>query len=680
MATRKGGPRQPRQRIAPAENTAAATAPRKEAPAGVAGSTKASQSASAATPAPKPPRRNPLFPVGATIYPLDTETESWNDWYVRDQSEDLDALGEARFALVRLLVSWKVLEPQVGQYDERAIDRLEDLIAAARERKLQVILCFFADDRHAELTEVPWGKKRDPRTDNYLVQREVALVQKLVARFRSDAGVFAWQLANEAFCSGFETSSALEAWTRQLREAIRELDEERPITLGIDPEALFRATGVDARGAVDTCEFGVSHVTAAYRAYAAEGPITSGPSTYLDAFLLRTAGRGKPVLLDEIGVLSLDNSPGEEAAALRLALWSGLVNRAAGALVRRYRDLETERREPYFLDPFETLVGVTDGAGKAKPALGEMRTFVKTAARIDLRHFEPTPERTAVIMPSERYLPLPNLAGLFDPRSCLASFIGAKEAHLPVTVAFETDDFSAYSVLLVPSAFELAEKTWERLASFVQAGGSLLLSYGGGDANPAIREIFGIEFLGDAGPRSTLSCRVAQQDVLGTLDGFDVNLDVPNYALLSGGTATIVATDAKGSPLLTVNQVGQGRAVYLAAPVERSIAQGDPWATPAPIRKMLREVYGAVARAAGCGAPVACDVPEVEVTLLQGEADDLVVLLNHSPEKVSANLTTDRRVSSVTDVRGGAPVAVGGTAFGVPIEANGAVALRLAYA
>ena len=679
MPTRKDGPRQPRQPAITAQNPAAAPVERKTPPEGVAGSAR-SAAASAPAAAPKPPRRNPLFPVGVSISPLDTETQSWGDWYARDQHEDLATLEDARFALVRLLVSWKVLEPQVGQYDERAVDRLEDLIAAARERKLQVIVCFFADDRHAELAEVPWGKKRDPRTDNYLVQREVALVQKLVSRLRTDSGVFAWQLADEAFCDGFETSSALEAWTRQLREAIREIDDERPITLGIDPETFFRATGVDARAAVETCEFGVSHITAAYRAYAAEGPVTSGPSTYLDAFLLRSAGRGKPVLLDDLGVLSLDNSPAEEAVALRLSLWSGLMNRGAGALARRYRDSETERREPYFLDPFETLVGVADASGGAKPALDEVRAFVRTAARIDLRRFEPTPERTAVIMPAERFLPLPNLAGLFDPRSCLAAFIGAKEAHLPVTVAFETDDFSAYSVLLIPSAFELADTTWERLASFVQSGGSLLLSYGGGDAHPAIRDIFGVEFLGDAGPRDMLSCRVAQQDVVGTLEGFDVKLEVPNYALLSGGAATIVATDAKGSPLLTVNQVGQGRAVYLAAPLERAIAQGDPWATPVAVRGLLREVYGAVARAAGCGAPLSCDVPEVEVTLLQGEAEDIVLLLNHSPSKVSAALVTDRRVASVTDVRGGAPVAVGGTAFDVPIEVNGAVALRLAYA
>ena len=50
------------------------------------------------------------------------------------------------------------------------------------------------------------------------------------------------------------------------------------------------------------------------------------------------------------------------------------------------------------------------------------------------------------------------------------------------------------------------------------------------------------------------------------------------------------------SPLLTVNQYGQGRAIYIAVPLERAIAQGDQWATPVPARAMLREVYGAVAQ------------------------------------------------------------------------------------
>ncbi len=669
MPTKKGGPRQPRQRIERPETEVVAAPPRR------------ATVAAAATGGPaKALTRNPLFPVGVSLYPLDNETQGSEDWYERDLAVDLDALAQARCGLVRFFVSWRVLEPQVGQYDEDMLERLASLVEAARTRKMQCVVCFFADDRHAELTEVSWGKRRDARTDSYLVQREVALVQKVVGRLRSDAGVFAWQLGNEAFLSGFEDAGALDEWVDVLREAIREVDAKRPIGLGADAETLFRATGVDAREAVARCEFAVSHVTAAYRAYAAEGPVTSGPATYLDSFLLREAHRGRPVLLDEVGPLSLELSAAEEAASLRSALWSAFMNRAGGAMVRRLRDMDTERREPYFLDPFETLVGIADSEGVTKPAFTELYKFVRTIARIDLKQHQLIAERTGIVVPAERYEPLPSLAGLYDPRACLQAFIAAKQAQVPVTVVREADDFTDYRVLVVPSAFALADETWERLTSFVQGGGTVLFSYGGGDAHPAIRDLFGVEFLGDGGPSKTLSCRVAQPDVLGAIASFDARFTLPNFALLSNGTATVVATDAKGSPLLTVNQVGQGRAVFVAAPLERAIAQFDPWATPVKVRDFVREIYGAVARGAGCGAPVGCSAADVEVALFQGDADDVLVLLNHSPEKVQATLTTERRVASITDVRGGAPVAVGGTTFSVPLDANGASALRLTYA
>jgi hypothetical protein len=308
-----------------------------------------------------------------------------------------------------------------------------------------------------------------------------------------------------------------------------------------------------------------------------------------------------------------------------------------------------------------------------------VRRFAAVAARMDPRRYALAPERAAVVIPAERYEPLPSLAGLYDPRACLQAYIAAKEAHVPIAVAREGDELGGYHALYIPSAGKLSPAMWGDLAAFVQGGGSVVLSYGGGDVDPAVREVFGVEFLGDAGPRHTFSCRVAQPGVLGDLTSFDARMELSHFARLTGSGATVVATDATGSPLLTTNQYGQGKAVFLATPLERAIAQNDPWATPTPVRRLLRTVYGSVAMSAGAGAMVECDTPEAEIAHFLGENDDILFVLSHNAEKMIVTITTPRTVATVQDVRGGTPAEVNGKAFGVPLAANGAAALRITF-
>jgi len=409
------------------------------------------------------------------------------------------------------------------------------------------------------------------------------------------------------------------------------------------------------------------------------GPLTSIASTYIEPFLLRCARGGKPVLLDETGPLSLEYSAAEEAHALRIALWSALGNRAAGAMVRRVSDMHTERREPYYLDPSEMLVGVMDEQGETKPSFDELQLFVRAVSRLDFKTYRVIAERAAILVPAERYDPLPSLAGLFAPRSCLQAFVTAKRAQLQVAVAHEGEALSEYRLVVVPSTVNLREDTWPALKAFVQSGGTLLFSHGGGDLPSIAAALFGIEFLGDAGARDTLSCRVAQASLLGALEHFDAVLDLPHFARVSAQGATVVATDAAGSPLLTVHQVGQGRAVFVSAPLERAIAQSDPWASPPAVLSLLREVYSATARIAGCGAPFVCDAPEVEVTVLAGETDDVLLLINHSTDKLTATLAAGQSIAEIVDVRGGKPVQVGSTSFGVPLGPFAVAALKLSY-
>ena len=282
-----------------------------------------------------------------------------------------------------------------------------------------------------------------------------------------------------------------------------------------------------------------------------------------------------------------------------------------------------------------------------KPAMAEVEAFARAAARIDLRRYTLPTERMAVVIPSERYEPLPNLAGLYDPRACLQAFVGAKEAHITVTVARESDELAGFSVLIIPSAFKLEDETWERLSEYVQGGGSIVLSYGGGDSHPAIREIFGVEFLGDGGARDEISCRVAQHDVLGDAD------------LLRCAARDPELRAARPRRVDRRRHRCQGQSRPHGEPA-RAGARGLSWhsrssarlrkATPGPLhrlsRRCCRTVYGAVADAAGCGAPVECDTPEVEIALFSGEEDDIIVLLNHAPTECTAELTFERAVAA----------------------------------
>jgi endo-1,4-beta-mannosidase len=464
-----------------------------------------------------------------------------------------------------------------------------------------------------------------------------------------------------------------------MREAVRESDPDRPVVLGIDAETLFHETRIDARAALAHCEVAVSHPTARYRSYAAEGPVTATRSTFLDSYLLHSTSRARPVLLDDIGPHGLEISHAEEAAMLRCALYSGLMNGASGAFVRRWRDMRTEPREPYFVDPFEALVGVCDSDGRAKAARRELDLFARMIARLDLRRYARTPERAAVLIPSQRTASLPTLGSLYAPRICLEAFVRAKQAHLPVTLTREEDSFEPFSMLIVPSVTDLAEGTWQRVAAWVQGGGSLVFSYGGGEFGPEARDLFGVDFLGHGGARTKATCRIAQQGVLGQLEPFEVAADIPHFALLGPGASTVVATDAAGSPLVTLSRPGQGRAICVAAPFERVLGQSGLRTASAELAAFLRTLYGAVADVSGCGPKVACDAPEVEIALLAGDGEDVVFLLDRGGKDVTAALRFEQPVATVAPVSGGTPVTVGGEEFGVPLGPFGAVALKVCY-
>lgn len=619
------------------------------------------------------------FLLGANYHPIDRERQSWGEWYANDPGEDFSAMAEMGMSIVRVFFSWRMFEPQVGQYDDDTFERLDRLIAAAKRNGLMLVVALFDDDGVSELMSHPWRQGRSIVSDEYMLQRATQMAQRVGMRYRGEKAVLAWDLLGAAVATELGSAARFAKWFDSVSEALREGGAEQMVTVGVDAEALMEATKVRIDDRLSEAGFRFAGAGTEVAAYVTGDPEAGSRATYLDSFLVKLARRGVPVIAYQVGVDSLDETVEHEAARLRVSLGSLFLNRAGGALVRRWRDLDADWRDPYSRLPNESPVGVRYPDDTERPSADEVRGMAEVMAAIDLDGFSWERERAAILMPEERYAAESTLASLTVPRSVYASFVTARQSHIPTDVIVEADDPDPYPLVIAPSVARIDEGTWPKLTAFVDGGGTLLLSYGGGDVTQAFCELFGLEFMGDLGRRSELATKPSQESVLGTLPATEAEVELPHFALVSTSGAGIVATDTKGNPLVTAHSRGQGKAIFCAAPLERALTEAGGRGAPTEIARYARLMYSGVARLAQAHGAYDCDAPELEVGVLHSAdgSTDIFFMVNHESYDVDATVTSERAVASVADLVSGRSASVGAREFVVPVGPHRMKALRL---
>jgi beta-galactosidase len=195
------------------------------------------------------------------------------------------------------------------------------------------------------------------------------------------------------------------------------------------------------------------------------------------------------------------------------------------------------------------------------------------------------------------------------------------EANLITDFARPSDDLSSYSLVLAPSVYLVSDEAAANLIAFVEAGGTLVMSFFSGIVDPfehirlggypgPFRDLLGLEVV-DWFPLSD-----GEQVKLKFADGAHAQADLWSELIAPSGAEVLAhfsGSSLDGHPAVTSHKFGQGRAIYIATRPE-----------PAAMGRILRTA----ANQAGV-KPVIEAPAGVSAVRRSGPRSSILFLLNH---------------------------------------------------
>jgi hypothetical protein len=423
-------------------------------------------------------------------------------------------------------------------------------------------------------------------------------------------------------------------------------------------------------------------------------PMLSERQTYGAAFQTSlTGGAGLPVMIQELGASSAQVDPEVIAKWERTSLYSGLGAGADGFLIWCSTDAAPSQysKVPYLRSPNETQFGITTWDGKERPAAKVLTAFSKITDALDLEGIEPAPAQAAILVPDEwskRYgdeshfgltgpeiapytstedggvvpgQPLPNRAeeNLRLEGAWLSTYVLAHRTGLKAAFPREYADWQKYPLLLLPSPLtstqsmmvHLHSDFWGNARSYVENGGILYASVSGDAAIPEMDSLFGARIVDLTPVRDVTLKVVAPFGNLKPGDTFTYSASSDGPAQwgatlkLNGGQ--VIAVDQEGRPALVAHQLGKGKTLLCAYPIEIYLAN-RPSAFEG--KDQTQRIYQSLQEWAGIKAMVWTDDPSVEASALNAKDNGYLVVVNHTDQSKRVLIHTTLPVQAMSRV------------------------------
>ena len=223
---------------------------------------------------------------------------------------------------------------------------------------------------------------------------------------------------------------------------------------------------------------------------------------------------------------------------------------------------------------------------------------------------------------------------------CLAHYRAFWDKGIAMDVIDQSCPLDKYKLVVAPMVYMLRPGFADRLKQFVEAGGTVVMTYWsavvdesdlcflGGVPGDGLRELFGVweEESQTYLPGESVGITMAKDNAL-SLKGPYTAADTCSVIHAEGSTvlASYASDYFEGQPALTVNQHGKGKAYYVAARADRTF---------------LQDFYAALARDEGLTNCLDVDIPSGVSVQARSDGDQdyiFVMNFNEEPKQIELN-------------------------------------------
>lgn len=584
------------------------------------------------------------FFVGCNYWASHAGVRMWRDWNEQQVEQDLDCIAGSGMTVLRVFPLWPDFQPLTAEFkangafreysqnggrlknyaavDDTMIERFRFLCRAAQKRGLKLVVGLITGWMSGKMFVPPALERLDALSDPDSVMWQVRYVRYLVNALKDEPAIVAWDLGNECNCMAFANASQMWNWIHQIASEIRLGDPTRLVVGGMHTVKTVPSARTNVRQQGELVDVLTTHPYPLWTPNCNREPfdtIRNGCHAACESVLYRDLS-GRACFAEEAGSMGPAIVSEERAAAsMRTALFSCWASGLPGYCWWCAFDQDRLAFPPYEWTAIERELGLFTAELKPKPTarmIGEFSNFIASFP------FELPPRQVdacVLISETEDFW-----------REAQGAWLLAKEAGFDISYSLSENPLPDTGFYILPSGcgYETYSRSafW-RVMEKVNAGATALITLGDGAVLSNLKDVAGIE----VGAHYQTACKSSV-----FVRGRKFAVEGSHVWEISSAKAKVHAANARGMPMLTVNEYGKGKVVFFNAAIERN----------APL--VAWPVYAFAAEVAGVARMVGKENPNLGLTEhLTARGSTLVIAINYDNKPTKSKVDIQGRVRKI---------------------------------